>query len=645
MRERYGVDAQALHSDDGIVLRLPEMDEPPSADAVLLEPEEVDALVQAEVGGSALFAARFRECAARALLLPRRDPNKRTPLWQQRQRSAQLLSVAARFAEFPVVLETMRECLQDVFDVPGLTGLMRDVQNRTLRLVEVETPMPSPFARSLLFGYVAQFLYEGDAPLAEQRAQALALDSSLLAELLGQAELRELLDADALAEVEAEVALLDPDRRAKDAEGVADLLRRLGDLSTAEAVQRGATPVWLAELEDARRAIRVRVAGEERWIAIEDASRYLDALGTPLPVGVPEIFREPVADPLGDLVSRYGRTHGPFVPGDVAGRFGLGTAVVIATLQRLASHGRVVAGELRPGGSGVEWCDADVLRRIRRRSLARLREEVEPVAPEVLGRFLPQWQGIGTSGGRGVDAVLRAVEQLAGAAVPASALETLVLPSRVHGYQPSMLDELTSSGEVVWTGAGALPGKDGWVVLAPVDVAPLVLADPDPDAASTPLHQQVLEVLRDGSALFFRALSDRVGATDDPALAAAVWDLAWAGHLTNDTLVPLRNRLGAGRGTAHRAQRSAPRPRQSRVGRGGLGRPPMPTRTGPPDVTGRWSMLEPCPNGTDGSFRSASLWALPGVHPASPTVISDCPRCHLSTPIGLLKLAAVLTEH
>ncbi len=592
LRERYGVEAQALHSDDGIVFRLPEMDDPPSAEAVLLDPDEVDALVQGEIGGSALFAARFRECAARALLLPRRDPRRRTPLWQQRQRSAQLLTVAARFAEFPVVLETMRECLQDVFDVPGLIGLMRDVGNRTLRLVEVETPSPSPFARSLLFGYVASFLYEGDAPLAEQRAQALALDSTLLAELLGQAELRDLLDADALAEVEAEIGLLTAERRANNLEGTADLLRRLGDLSTAEALARGATPSWLAELEATRRAIRIRVAGQERWAAVEDAGRYLDALGTPLPVGVPEAFREPVPDPLGDLVSRYARTHGPFTPADVALRFGLGTAVVSAALTRLAGAGRVVSGEFRPGGSGLEWCDAEVLRRLRRRSLARLREEVEPVPAQALGRFLPTWQGVGAGSGHGADAVLRAVEQLAGAAVPASALETLVLRSRVAGYESALLDELTASGEVVWCGAGALPGRDGWVTLAPLDAAPLLLPDADVSAVSGPLHRQILEALDGGAALFFRSLSDRVGALDDPALAAALWDLVWSGHLTNDTLAPLRAHLGGGpRGTTHQTRPRAPRPRQNRSTSRGLGRPAMPTRTGPPDVSGRWSLL------------------------------------------------------
>src|SRR4051794_8809350 len=348
LRERYGVDVQSMHSDDGIVLRLPDSEEAPAADVAVFATDELEALVETEVGGSALFASRFRECAARALLLPRRRPDRRTPLWQQRQRSAQLLSVAARFPDFPVVLETMRECLQDVFDVPGLVQLMRDIESRAVRVVDVETAEPSPFARSLLFGYVAAFMYEGDAPLAERRAQALALDPRLLAELLGRAELRELLDAGAIAEVEQQLQRLTEDRHATDMEGVADLLRILGDLSTAEALERGATPRWLAELEESRRAIRVRIAAEERWVPIEDAGRLRDALGTALPVGVPEAFLELVDDPIGDLVARYARTHGPFHADDVATRLGLGLAVVLDALRRLTASGRVVSGEFCP---------------------------------------------------------------------------------------------------------------------------------------------------------------------------------------------------------------------------------------------------------------------------------------------------------
>jgi ATP-dependent Lhr-like helicase len=551
-------------------------------------PDDVEPAVQVEVGGSALFASRFRECAARALLLPRRNPTRRTPLWQQRQRSAQLLGVAAQYGSFPVVLETMREVLQDVFDVPGLRQLMEDVQARRVRLVEVETPSPSPFARSLLFGYIGAFMYEGDSPLAERRAQALSLDSALLAELLGQAELRELIDAGALAEVEAEVQRLTPERAVKDPEGVADLLRVLGDLTTDEAVRRGAEPAWLVELESARRALRVRIAGEQRWVAVEDAGRLRDALGAPLPVGVAEAFLEPVKDPLGDLVSRYARTHGPFHPGEVATRLGLGVAVVDAALARLSASGRVVHGEFRPGGTGLEWCDAEVLRMLRRRSLAKLRKEVEPVPPEALARFLPQWQGVSGATGRGIDALLRAVEQLQGASVPASALETLVLPSRVPGYSPALLDELTASGEVLWAGQGSLPGNDGWVSLQLADTADLLLPPPL-EHPGTPLHEAVLDALDGGQALFFRGLSDRVGSTDDTGLVAAVWDLVWAGLLTNDTLSPLRTLLGTGR-TTHSNKRAPARQRsRSAYGRGA--RPVMPTRTGPPTVAGRWSRL------------------------------------------------------
>ena len=581
-RERYGVEVQTMHSDDGIVVRLPETADAPTAELVLLDADDVEPLVRDEVGGSALFASRFRECAARALLLPRRNPGKRTPLWQQRQKSAVLLQVAGKFGSFPVVLEAMREVLQDVFDVPGLRGLMADVAARKVRLVEVETPQPSPFARSLLFGYIGAFMYEGDAPLAERRAQALSLDSALLAELLGQAELRELIDVEALAELEVELQRLTPSRHARNPDEVADLLRVLGDLTTAEAVERGATPAWLAELEEARRALRVRVAGEERWVAAEDASRLRDALGVPLPVGLPEAFLEPVADPLGDLVSRYARTHGPFVAGDVAARLGLGVAVVSDTLHRLGSSGRMVHGEFRPGGSGTEWCDAEVLRSLRRRTLAKLRREVEPVPAVALARFVPAWQQVGSSSGRGVDAVLRAIEQLQGAPVPASALESLVLPSRVVDYSPAMLDELCASGDVVWAGSGALPGSDGWVSLYLADAAPLLLpastlADP------TPLHASVLSALEGGAALFFRSLSDRVGGPDDADLVTALWDLVWAGLVTNDTPAPLRSLLGRGRAPSRR------RPPVSRYR--GLGRPSLPSRSGPPMGAGRWSLL------------------------------------------------------
>ncbi|SCG52522.1 ATP dependent helicase, Lhr family [Micromonospora halophytica] len=584
LAERYGVDAQVMPADDGIVVRLPDTaDAPPGADVVVFEPDEIAQLVEESVGASALFASRFRECAARSLLLPRRDPRRRQPLWQQRQRAAQLLDVAREYADFPVTLEAARECLQDVFDQPALAALMRDLAARRVRLVEVETDRPSPFARSLLFGYVGAFLYEGDAPLAERRAAALALDSALLGELLGRVDLRELLDPAVLTETERQLRWRTKQRRPRDAEDVVELLRVVGDLSEAELAERGVPISWLTELAAARRALRVRIAGEERWVGVEDAARLRDALGVALPVGVAEAYLAPVADPLGDLVARYARTHGPFAATTCAARLGLGVFVVEQALRRLAATGRVVSGEFAPDTVGIQWCDAEVLRLLRRRSLAALRREIEPVPSRALAAFLPRWQQVGSSA-RGVEALAAAVEQLQGAAVPASALERLVLPARVADYSPAQLDELCASGEVLWAGSGAISGGDGWVTLAYADAAPLLLPPPDEALSLTPLHESVLDALADGQALFFRSLSDRVGATDDAALTAVVWDLVWAGHLTNDTLAPLRAVLGAG--GAHRSRPSAPRTRYRRPGRVAL-----PSRTGPPTVAGRWSRL------------------------------------------------------
>ncbi|MEV4314508.1 ATP-dependent helicase [Actinocrispum sp. NPDC049592] len=596
LRERRGIEAQMAHSDDGIVMRLPDaVDESGAevtagAEDVLLDPDEIEQIVVAEVGGSALFAARFRECAARSLLLPRRDPRRRSPLWQQRQRAAQLLSVAAKYERFPVVLEAMRECLQDVYDLSGLRELMSDVRARRVRVVEVETPSPSPFARSLLFGYVGMFLYETDTPLAERRAAALSLDSSLLAELLGSEAIRELLDADVVAEIERSLQRLDPDRHARHEEDAADLLRFLGDLTDAEAAARGIRPEWLTELIAQRRVIRVRIAGEDRNVGIEDAGRMRDALGVALPVGVPEAFTEPVADPLGDLLSRYARTHGPFPAAEAATRFGLGVAVVTGVLDRLTGAGRLVRGELRPGGMHTEYCDAEVLRRLRRASLARLRAEVEPVEPAALGRFLPSWHGVGRRlrTAPTADDVLSVVEQLAGAPLPASALESLILPARLPGYFPALLDELTTAGEVTWCGSGSLAGGDGWIALAPTDVADLLLPDLEENVPESPLHSAILSAL-DGGALFFRQLTDRVGATDDQDVVAAVWDLVWAGLVTNDTLNPLRA-LVSGGGAAHKPRRATPRGRYARLR---AQRPVMPSRTGPPTVGGRWSLAVP----------------------------------------------------
>jgi ATP-dependent Lhr-like helicase len=693
LRERYGgMDVQALHTDDGIIIRVPDSDEPPPAGIALLDPEDIGDIITAEVGGSALFAARFRECAARALLLPRRQPGRRTPLWQQRQRAAQLLEIASQFPGFPITLETVRECLQDVFDVPALTEVLRDLAARRIRLVEVETVTPSPFGRSLLFRYVGAFMYEGDSPLAERRAQALALDPALLAELLGTEAMRELLDPAVVAETERDLQHLSPSRQCRDAEAVADLLRTSGPLTAAEVAVRCTVPEpaegWLAGLAAARRAISVRIAGQPMWAAIEDAGRLRDALGVALPVGVPEAFTTPLPDPLGDLVARWARTHGPFTAATVAERYGLGVAVVAMALRRLAGQGRVAEGEFLTSEHGTQWCDSEVMRMLRRRTLARLRKEAEPVPPTVLGRFLPAWHGIASGGGgrRRADAgaVLEVVEQLAGAPVPAAALETLVLPGRIPGYSPALLDELTSAGEVVWAGAGTVGTGDGWLVLAPAESAPLLLPEPG-ELTMTPLHGAVLAALDGGGGMFFRMLSDRVAAVldghppDDGDLVAALWDLVWAGLLTNDTLAPLRvltsggtpvrrrpaaprraappglggvsglggdsgaggipglggasgrgsaATLGGGSGASSYGYggygRSAaangvfnPRPAPRRSGAYGGGRaarrPAMPSRTGPPTVSGRWSLLPPRitgGNGADGAAATMRAHAL-----------------------------------
>jgi ATP-dependent helicase Lhr and Lhr-like helicase len=603
LAQRYGVDAQVLPSDDGIVVRLPDMlDEPPGAELVAFDPEEIAQVVEEAVGGSALFAARFRECAARSLLLPRRDPRRRQPLWQQRQRAAQLLDVAREHADFPITLEAARECLQDVFDVPGLTTLMRELAGRKVRLVEAETPRPSPFARSLLFGYVGAFLYEGDAPLAERRAAALALDSTLLGELLGRVDLRELLDAEVVAATERQLqwltATASGGARVRDADDTAELLRVLGDLSEAECADRGVDPAWLRTLETDRRALLVRIAGQPRWTVVEDAGRYAQALGAAMPPGVPDAHLAPVDDPLGDLVARYARTRGPFDAAACATRFGLGVAVAEQTLRRLQGAGRVVAGEFTPEATGTQWCDAEVLRLLRRRSLAALRREIEPVPPGALATFLPHWQQVG-SHATGVEAVAAAVEQLQGVPVPASALEQLVLPARVDDYTPSYLDELCASGEVTWSGAGAIGTSDGWVMLSFADTAPLLLAPPQEALSMTPRHEAVLAALDGGQALFFRALADRVATAlpdpvDDPTLVAAIWDLVWAGHLSNDTLAPLRSLLSAGTG----AHRRRPTPARSRYATAGgraswrrRSRAALPSRGGPPTVAGRWHRL------------------------------------------------------
>ncbi len=478
IREETGVDVETLWGDDGFVVRFPDVDQPPDVRLLLPDPDEVQALVVRQLGSTALFAAKFRENAARSLLLPKRRPGMRAPLWQQRKRAADLLAVASRYGSFPVLLETYRECLRDFFDMPALISTLTDIRSRKLRIASVDSETPSPFAASLLFSYVASFIYDGDAPLAERRAQALAVDQSQLRELLGDAELRELLDLDSMEAIERQLQRLDPQYQAKSADAVHDMLLSLGDLTEVEIAARAISADVAASvgaLAAARRVLAVRIAGDPRYIAVEDAARFRDALGVPLPPGVPESLLQPVRDPLGDLALRYARTHAPFTAPDFAARYGLHAGVAESILLRLTGEGRLVEGEFRPGGTRREWTDPGVLRMLRRRSLAKLRHEIEPVDQAVLGRFSTTWQGI-VKRRHGADALLDAIEQLQGAPLPASILETEILPARIDFYDPADLDAVTAAGEVVWIGVEPLGDRDGRVALYLADHLPRLLA-------------------------------------------------------------------------------------------------------------------------------------------------------------------------
>jgi len=571
-------EVDVMWSDDGIVARFPASDEPPAIDWVLPDADTVEEVVIGRLAQTALFAGRFREAAGRALLLPRRWPGQRAPLWQTRRRAAELLQVASRFGSFPIVLETYRECLQDVFDMPALVELLGAIRRREIRVVGVESRTPSPFAASLMFNYVANFIYEGDAPLAERRAQALAVDPAQLRELLGEVELRELLDADALDELERSLQHLTPERAAKSLDATHDLLLRLGDLSAVELEARGADPAWIAELDRSRRIVRLTIAGEERFIAAEDAGRYRDAIGAPLPLGLPDAFLESSREPLVDLVRRYARTRGPFAATELARRLGTGVAPILAALRTLSTAGTVVEGAFRPGRFGggssrveQEWCDAGVLRTLRQRSLARLRREVEPVEQQAFARFAVAWHGLDAPRrGRADAAILAVVEQLQGAAIVASELESRVLPARVAEYDPCELDALVSSGALVWYGQGPLGPADGRVALALAEHATLLRAEPE-SRPSGDLHGRIREHLRTRGASFFPQILFATGGGFAPDTLDALWDLVWSGEVTNDTLAPLRAFL------APRAQR---------------GRTALRSRGLPPESAGRWSLVE-----------------------------------------------------
>ncbi|HEY3022988.1 MAG TPA: DEAD/DEAH box helicase [Actinomycetota bacterium] len=592
LAERMAADVQVLWSDDGIVIRLPESEDRIPVEDLVFEPEEIEELVMRQLPATALFASAFRESAARALLLPRRAPGKRTPLWQQRQRSADLLQAASKYPTFPILLEATRECLRDVFDLPALKDVLSDVRARRVRMVPVDTNGASPFAQSLLFSWIAVYMYEGDAPLAERRAAALALDRDLLRELLGAEELRELIDPSALADLELELQSVSEGRKARHPDDLHDLLRRVGDLTEGEMAARSSTDPagWTASLLGERRAIRIRIAGDERIAAVEDAGRLRDALGVPIPRGVPVAFAESVVEPLRDLVARYARTHGPFHIQDVARRLGVPDDRVSSALASLEARGKVVRGEFRPGGVEREWCDVEVLRSLRRRSLAALRREVEPVEGAALVRFLPEWHGMTRP--RQGPALAEAIEQLQGAAVPASVLESDALPARVAGYRPADLDALCAAGEIVWVGAGGLGANDGRVALYFRDRLRLLPPSPPEDAPHGPVHDQLRRHLAERGASFWSDLVMAAGTADERVVLRALWDLVWAGEVTNDTFAPLRSFL------AGRPRAPKPKPRPGRL-----------RRTGPPAGAGRWSLvahlLQPVPSSTEVSHARA----------------------------------------
>jgi ATP-dependent Lhr-like helicase len=582
IRAAGGPEVETLWGDDGFVLRFPDTDEPPDADWFLVESGEAMAMVLRQLGSTALFAGRFREAAGRALLLPRRRADARSPLWQLRKRSYDLLSVASRYPKFPLLLEAYRECLRDVFDMPALIETLRAIEQRQLRVHVVETRKPSPFAASLLFSYVANFLYDGDAPLAERRAQALTIDQDQLRELLGEADLRELLDADAIAEVEEQAQCLAESYRAHSADGIHDLCLKLGDLSREELARRVVSAELLTQVDRlvrARRLLELRIAGERRLVAAEDAARYRDGLGIPLPPGLAAALLEPVAHPVLELIRRYARTHGPFTLREAADRFALDTDVVESTLRQLAHDGRVLEGGFRPGGLHREWCDAEILRQIRRKSLAKLRREVEPVEQHTLARFLTHWQGLLTPR-RGVtlDALLDAIESLQGAPLPASLVESSILPARIAAYEPAGLDALIAAGEVAWAGVEPIGERDGRIALFLADKLPLLAQRRPIVEPLTEREEKLLAVLESSGASFFDPLHQAVGGGYPGESIEALWSLVWRGLITNDSLHALRAYIAR--------PDSARAPRRLQTGVVFRSR-----RTTPPTAQGRWSVL------------------------------------------------------
>lgn len=602
--EATGMDAQAVAGDDGIVLRLPEGEKEPDASLFLLDPDEIEAMVTEQVGGSALFASRFRECAARALLLPRRNPGKRAPLWQQRQRAEQLLDVARKYPSFPIILETVRECLRDVYDLPALVEVLTDLRTRRTRIAEVTTEQPSPFASSLLFNYTGAFMYEGDSPLAEKRAAALALDPALLAKLLGTVELRDLLDPEIISDVHGQLQRTG-DRAARTSEELADVLRTIGPIPVAQLEHHSQVPLHAAEQALADRIMRVRIGGVEHIAQVQDAPLLRDGVGVPVPPGVPAQV-ETIDDALEQLIGRWARTRGPFVPREVATAFGLGAGVAHSMLRGLINDGKLVEGHYRQGVDEQELVAAEVLKIIRSRSLAAARAQTQPVSQSAFGRFLPDWQQVAALGQRGVlrgaDGVFAAIEQLAGVRLPASAWESMVLPARVGDYNPVMLDELTASGEVLVVGAGKAANHDPWIMLLPVDYAADLVDDPAPEAGFSMVQEHILEVLKRGGGFLATELLDAGVPATSEELREALWGLVEAGRVSPDGFHAVRARLAGGSG-AHKVKR---RPTRSRLR---MGRAGIPRQTTAPDLTGRWALtVQASTDATNRSLIRGETW-------------------------------------
>jgi ATP-dependent helicase Lhr and Lhr-like helicase len=544
-----GFETQTMYSEEGIVLRFADLGELPELGSLIPDPDEVEDLVTEQLPETALFASLFRENAVRSLLLPRRRPAQRNPLWVQRLKSQQLLANVRRYPAFPILLETYREALRDVFDVPSLKDVLRAIRMRAIHVREIETRTASPFARSLVFAYVTAYMYEQDSPLAERRAQALTVDKNLLAELIGPAELRELISPEAMAEVEAGLQRTADDRRARDADELHDILRRLGDLSMAEIRERSASDpsVWCEELRLSAQAGETMIAGESRWIAAEDAGLYRDALGAMPPLGMPSAFLDETERSLEQLVARFARNHGPFVASDPARRYGLRVAQVEPILRAMEREGTLVRGDIRPGGTEQDYCQIEVLRRIKRETLARLRNEVAAAHPSALAAFLPQWQGIG-SRDLSPDRLRDALAQIEGVALPWSELIDVLLPQRVSGFTIDRLDMLCAAGTIVWVGRGSLGPRDGRVAIYLRENAPLLLdpvAEGPTEGISTgEIHERILQFLGERGASFQTEIADTVRRAcpgSGTEFEGALWDLVWAGRITNDTFMPLQD--------------------------------------------------------------------------------------------------------